>query len=109
MTMPSFAQAQFSLPKVTTTYKVQVRYEFWRNGSAYWSTVLTTEDASEAELMYDLLLDALVDGDICDLMECAFDFIINDVRLVTERRWSYSPTPIYRKPYEHRDYSIYGF
>ena len=30
--IPALSQAQLSVPLTTTTYQVQVKYEFWRSG-----------------------------------------------------------------------------
>ena len=84
------------------TYCVQVKYEMWRNGSAYWATEFETSDREDAELMFDLLLFALDNDSICSILDCGFDWIIVDVRLVTKyhviqptRSW-YQKVPLYR-------------
>jgi hypothetical protein len=85
--VPSVSEAQTSIPLYKTTYCVQVKYEYWRNGVTFWSTVLSTSNQTNAVLMHDLLLDALEDGDICEMMNCGFDFIITDVRLTVKREY----------------------
>lgn len=87
--VPVVSEAQTSVPLTTTTYQVQVKYEYWRSGVSYWSTVLETEDRGDAELMHDLLLIALENGSICDVLDCSFDMIVNDVRLVSKTTFNY--------------------
>lgn len=93
--VPAVSEAQVSIPFVKTTYSVQVKYEFWRNGNFYWSTVFQTEDEDDAELMYDLLLAAFDAGQICEVLDCGFDWIPRDVRLVVKHEYP----EIVRSPY----------
>ena len=88
------------MPLTTTTYKVQVKYEFWRSGGTYWSTVFETEDQEDAQLMYDLLSIAHENGDICDVLNCGFDWIITDVRLVVKTTLNYQ---LYDQLYRRTD------
>ncbi len=87
--LPAVSQAQTSVPFATATYHVQVKKEMWRNGSTYWSTVFSTENADDADLMYELLDSALENGTICQILNCGFDWIIRDVRIVTEWEFPY--------------------
>lgn len=90
--MSSASHAQSSVPLATTTYSVQVRYEHWRSGGGYWSTVFSTEDAEDAELMLELLEVALENHEICGILGgCSFDYIISDVRLVSKTVWNIRP------------------
>lgn len=90
--LPSASQAQSSVPLATTTYSVQVRYEHWRSGGGYWSTVFTTEDAEDAELMLELLEVALENHRICEIVGgCTFDYFISDVRLVSKTVFRVKP------------------
>lgn len=87
--VPAVSEAQVSVPFVKTTYSVQVQKEFWRNGSTYWLTVFQTENLEDAELMFELLSDALEAGQICEYLDCGFDWIIRDVRLVARHEYPY--------------------
>ena len=89
---PAVCEAQFSLPLTTTTYKVQIEWWFWRSGGSYWETVFTTENQDDGELMYALFNGALEGGTVCDLLGRAknFNWIVRDVKLVTETRFNYN-------------------
>ena len=106
--VPAVSQAQISVPFVKKTYCVQVKYEMWRNGATYWSTVFETDDADDANLMYALLQDALEDGDICELLNCGFDWIIRDVRLVTKYEY-FLPELNYRESYLQNATPLYQY
>ena len=90
--LPAMASATepLSVPFVKTTYSVQLRYEMWRNGNAYWATEYQTSNYQDAVLMADLFEIALEAGEICELMNCSFDWIITDVRIVTKHEY-YQP------------------
>ena len=98
---PSDVQA--ATPYYTTSYTVEVKYEMWRNGASYWSELLETSDSREAEMTCELLLAALDNGTICQVMDCGFGWIIVDVRLVPHRtyvqikKYPYISDLIYRR------------
>ncbi len=106
-TVPAVCQAQLSVPLTTTKYQVQVQYEFWRSGGTYWSTVFETEDHDDAELMYDLLFMAHESGDICDIFDCNFNWIITDVRLVVKTTLNYRFTERQNRWTNYRPQSSY--
>ena len=95
------------VPLTTAKYKVQVQYECWRSGGTYWSMVFETEDHDDAELMYDLLLMAHENGDICDIFDCSFNWIITDVRLVVKTTLNYRFTERQNRWTKHRPQSFY--
>ncbi|GAB4140497.1 MAG: hypothetical protein Tsb009_09860 [Planctomycetaceae bacterium] len=99
--VPSVSEAQTSRLSIKTTYCVQVQYEYWRSGVTYWSTVFETTSLNDALVMEALLLDALEDGDICDLLNCGFDRIIRDVRIKTKYEY-----PLY---YSYPDYLLRSY
>ena len=61
---PSSADAQDYFSLATRTYKVEVQYWFFDTDYYYWSTVLETDDYSEADFVYSLLLMAQEDGQL---------------------------------------------
>ena len=79
----TFASAQESVPLVTTTYRVQVQKEFWRNGNRYWSTVLETSDRDEAELFEALLWIAYDNNEIDEVLNYGWEWIVRDIRIDT--------------------------
>ena len=91
-----------SLDPFTTTYSVQVRKEHWNNGLVAWETVLTTEDYEEATMMLELLELALEEKMIHSILGGSSDYLITDVRLVTETTFDYY---LDREPLVLRDYS----
>lgn len=95
------ADAQTSLYK--TTYRIQVQYEMWRNGSTYWATEFETTNHADAQLMLDLFEAALADGSLSDIMNCGPEWIAVDVRMTTKREsllnfgsWWISSATLYR-------------
>lgn len=109
--LPSTSQAQFRLPCVSTSYCVQVKYEFWRNGSTYWATEFESTSLEDAELMADLLESAMDDGSIRDILNVGFDWIVVDVRIQTKyeflqlapSRWQ-GYQPLIRSPRQLSNY-----
>ena len=85
--IPAVSEAQESVPFVTTTYRVQVQYEFWRNGATYWATEFESENETDAELMLLALETALENGYICQILDCDFSWIPRDVRLVVDHAY----------------------
>ena len=88
---PAVCEAQSAVPLTTTTYKVQIEWWFWRSGGSYWETIFTTENRDDAESMFELFDEALQDGTVCDVLGRAenFNWIVRDVRLVTETKFNY--------------------
>lgn len=97
LSFPSSASAQVSVPLVRTTWQVQVKYEMWRNGSAYWSTEFESEDQEEAQMVFELMQAALDNGTICSILGCGFDWIIVDVRLQPKHELAF-PLSFWRYP-----------
>ena len=99
--IPSVSEAQESVPFVTTTYRVQVQYEFWRNGSTYWATEFESENEDDAELMLLALETALDNGYLCQILDCDFSWIPRDVRLVVDHEYPWldivGKTPLKQK------------
>ncbi len=78
----------------SATYKVQVEYWFFDTDYYYWSTVLETDDRSEAEFVYGLLLAAQDNGQLNEMAPNSYwRYFAVDVRMITE--YSY---PRYVKP-----------
>lgn len=96
--VPSVSEAQYSTPFVIKTYKVQVQYEMWRNGGTYWATEFETDDQEDAQMMFLALETALDNGYICQILDCDFDYIVRDVRLVVEYKYAY----VERRRYDSR-------
>ena len=91
-----------SLDPFTTTYKVQVRKEHWNNGLISWESVLEIQDEQEAVIMLELLQLALEERVIESILGGSSDFIITDVRMVTETTFDYL---LESEPLVLRDYS----
>lgn len=98
------AQAQSSY-LITKTYKVQVKYWFFDTDYYYWSTVLDTNDRSEAELLYDILVWAKENNKLNEFAPNSYwRYIAVDVRLKVEYHYP-DFQPIY--PSYNRNLSIW--
>jgi len=88
------SDAQSSLSLYKTTYRIQVKYEMWRNGSTYWATEYETSNLSDARMMLALFETALANGSLSDIMNCGPEWIAIDVRLTTKKEWYWAYDPI---------------
>ena len=91
----SVSSAQSSMPTYTTTYCVQVKFEFWRNGATYWSTEYETSDLQEAQLIHAFFESAFENGTLGEILGSGLDWIVTDVRLKTKYEWNLLPSPIW--------------
>ncbi len=91
------SNAQTSLPLYKTTYRIEVKYEMWRNGATYWATEYETANLAEAQLILQLFEAALEDGSLSEIMGCGFDWIAVDVRLTTKKEWLLNYEPLWVK------------
>lgn len=78
-----------------TTYRVQVQYEMWRNGSTYWETEFETTNYNDAVTMLALLENALDNGTLSEIMNCGPDWIAVDVRLTTKKEYYWTKEPLW--------------
>lgn len=88
--------AQTSMPLYSTSYRVQVQWEMWRNGANYWATEFETDDLQTATMVYDLFEAAFEAGELCEILGCGFDWIPVDIRLKTHYTWHLQAEPVWR-------------
>lgn len=95
------AQSQIQIPK---TYKVQVQYWFFDTDYYYWSTKLETNNSSEANFLYQVLLWAKQNGELNAAAPSTYwRYIAVDVRMVVEYDWDWFQ-PVYPEIYQRNFY-----
>jgi hypothetical protein len=90
------SQAQSSMPLYSTSYRVQVKWEMWRNGNSYWATEFESADLQTATMVYDLFEAAFESGQLCEILGCGFDWIPVDIRLKTHYTWNLQTDPVWQ-------------
>ena len=102
---PAVSNAQ-STAFCETQYQIQVQYENWTSGRTHWLTEYTTDDFAEAELMLELFESALETGDLEDILNVGWSYIIRDIQLVPKTTCHY---PQFQQLFPSRNWTLRNY
>lgn len=76
------ASAQdLSVDRFETTYEVQVLMVWWQSLEPHWVTEMSFDNREDAETVVALYELALEEGELHDILDLPFGYLVSDVRL----------------------------